>query len=320
MRRRPLPTASDLLWAASTEGVVRAARLVALGVPEKTVYRRCRTGGPWQLLAPGVLLLHTGTPTVREREIAVLVHGGPEAMLTGASAARHHGLRRGAEGPIVALVPAARRAQCLTQGIVERTWRLPTPLLRDGLPVAPLPRAVCDEVRRLRRPTEIAAVLTEPVQRRMVLVDELGDELDAGCRKGTAIPRRVLRAVRAGVLSPAEYDNREWWLAQPELPEAEWNVVVHDLAGRVVGVADALVRSVGFVWEIDSVEQHFATPEQVAATMARRRAFEAVGLHLLGTRPSERRDDPEGVKADILRALVVAATLPAPAVIYGPLP
>src|ERR1700754_5127072 len=37
-----------VLFAAARDGVIHARALVALGVPETTVYRRCRDGGPWQ--------------------------------------------------------------------------------------------------------------------------------------------------------------------------------------------------------------------------------------------------------------------------------
>jgi len=306
------------LWAASEDGAIRASKLVTMGVPEGTVYRRCRHGGPWQLLTPGTVLLHSGEPTQRQREIAALLHAGPDSMLSGLAAARHHGMRRGADSPsVLVLVPATRRMHSVKYVIVERTWRLPRPLVRDGLRVAPVCRAVCDEVRRLRHPTDIAAVLTEPVQRRVLLPRDLREEIDAGCRKGTATPRRVLGTVAVGVQSPAEYECHEWWTAQPDLPPAKWNVPIYDLSGVLVGIADALVREVGFVWEIDSVEQHFATPEQVAATAARRRAFENVGLHILSTRPTQRRDDPIGTKRDILRGLEIAAVMPSPRVIYG---
>lgn len=318
MRRGPWAEASALLWAASQDGVIRASVLVEMGVPERTVYRRCRDGGPWQLLGPAIVVLHNGEPTARQREIAALLLGGPTAMLSGLAAARHHGLRRGQDSPtVLVLVSAERHVNSRGHVVVERTTRLPEPVERDGLAVAPLLRAVCDQVRRLRRPSDIAAVLTEPVQRRLLLPARIRDELDAGCRKGTSTPRRVLRAVDHGVLSAAEFEAHEWWEAQPDLPPIEWNVPVYDLSGRYVGLADGLVRSVGFVWEIDSVEHHFATPEQVAATDAHRRAFEEVGLHVLGTRPSQRRDDPLGAREDIKRALAVAAAMPDAPVVFG---
>jgi hypothetical protein len=184
------------------------------------------------------------------------------------------------------------------------------------LAVAPLIRAVLDEVRTMRDATEIAAIIAEPVQRGRVLQEALLEELDAGCRRGSATPRAVLRAVIDGIRSAAEFEAREWWLAQPELPAARFNARVLDLDGRLVAIVDVLVEDVGFVWEIDSVEEHFARPDQVEATLERRRELHDVGLYVLSTRPGQRRDDPAGTLRDIRHGLAVAARLPSPSVRY----
>ena len=70
--------ADDLagLRAASWDFVISVAELVRLGVPERTVYRRCQEGGPWTLLLPGVVLLATGEATLHQRRIAALPHRG----------------------------------------------------------------------------------------------------------------------------------------------------------------------------------------------------------------------------------------------------
>jgi hypothetical protein len=309
--------ADPRLWAAADDGVITARALVELGVPETTTYRRCRDGGPWQRLASGIILLHNGPPTRRQREIAALLHGGDTAMLTGASALRHHGMRRAPDSDTVHVLIRHDR-QVRSEGLirVERTRRLPLPQERDGLAVAPLIRAVLDEVRTMRDATEIAAIIAEPVQRGRVLQEALLEELDAGCRRGSATPRAVLRAVIDGIRSAAEFEAREWWLAQPELPAARFNARVLDLDGRLVAIVDVLVEDVGFVWEIDSVEEHFARPDQVEATLERRRELHDVGLYVLSTRPGQRRDDPAGTLRDIRHGLAVAARLPSPSVRY----
>lgn len=304
--------------AAVDHGVITVRALELLGVPESTTYRRCLPGGPWVRLGPGIVALQSGPPSRQQLEIAALLHAGPGAMLTGMSAGRHHGLRRGPDPVDVhVLVHHSRQVRSHGLFVVERTRRMPTPQWRGGMPVAPIARAVCDEARRWRDPQTIAALFAEPVQQRRVLPSMLRRELDAGSRKGTATPRRVLGGVDAGARSAAEYSGREWWLAQPELPAARWNVRVLDDQGRLVAIVDALVEDVGFAWEIDSVEEHFATPEQVADTAARRRALRAVGLFVVSTRPSQWRDDPVGVLRDLRDGLAMAALLPAPNVVYA---
>ncbi|WP_285657538.1 hypothetical protein [Actinomycetospora sp. NBRC 106375] len=186
--------------------------------------------------------------------------------------------------------------------------------------MAPLPRCIVDHIRRLKDHEEIAAVVTEAVQRAMVVLDELWLELELGPRKGSAAPRRVLEAAGAGVLSPAEFTARDFWEAFDDLPPMEWNVSVYDENGHFLATVDGLVKEFGFVWEIDSVEHHLATPEQVRETLARQRRLRAVGLHVLGSRPRQRTDDPRGLHEDLLAHLAVAAALPPARVLYGPGP
>jgi hypothetical protein len=317
MRRGDWAIEPEMLWAASNEGVITVRELERFGVPEATAYRRCRDGGPWQRLGPGIVVLHNGTPTWRQQLIAGLLHAGDHAVITGRAAMRLHGLRQGPEPDRVhLLIQHAHQVRSWGLFLIERTSRMPRPVEREGLAVAPLCRAVLDEVRGMRDAREIAAVLAEPVQRRLLTPQQLLEELDAGCRKGSSTPRAVLRAIEDGVRSAAEFDAREWWQAHPELPAARFNVRVLDVAGRQVGIVDVLVEEVGFAWEIDSTEHHFATPEQVEWTARRQRALRAVGLHVVGTRSTQRRDDSEGTLRDVLDGLAVAAALPTPRATY----
>ncbi|MFC5137628.1 hypothetical protein ACFPK1_05245 [Actinomycetospora rhizophila] len=309
----------ERLRAASWEGVIGIDELVAQGVPERTAYRRTQEDGPWQLLAPATFLLSNGEPTYRQLEIAALVYAGEGAVITGIGGARHHGIRAGDDPSTVhVLIDEPRRVLSTSRIIVERTRRLPRPVTRDGLAVAPLVRCLTDGTRRIKDLAVIAAVLSEAVRRRMALAAALRRELDAGCRKGSAAPRRVLQAVDDGVWSAAEYEAREFWKAWDDLPEIEWNVRICDEAGRFLAIADGVVRELGFVWQIDSVEHHFATPEQVEETLAYQRRLRAAGLHVLSTRPAQLRGDATGLHADVLDALATAALLPSPRVRYEP--
>lgn len=302
------------------DDVIETRVLVQIGMSESTVYRRCRANGPWQLLAPATVLLSNGIPTRRQLLRAALLHAGPGAMITGLDAARALGLRRG-ELPahVHVLIPEARQVRSVRNIVVERTERLPTPpLVRAGLPVAPIERCVLDAVRRLRDESDIAAILTEPVQRRMVLKETLEDELERGCRKGSATPRKVLRGIRSGVRSAAEFDVREWWLSRPELDPVLFNVALFDEHGTHLGIADIYDEEIGLVVPVDSVEQHFATPDQVALTERQHRSYRSAGLHVLGIRPGRVRTDPDGLLQDVLDAQRIAATLPPARVTWRP--
>ena len=131
-------------------------------VPERTVYQRCLEGGPWQRVLPGIVLLFTGHPTVDQLVHAALLLCGPDAMVTGVEACRRHGLRRGParrgdteRSKIHVLVPASRQVRSVEFVHVERTCRLPAPVLRDGIPLAPLVRACTDAARRIRSAAEV---------------------------------------------------------------------------------------------------------------------------------------------------------------------
>lgn len=302
------------LRAAADDGVITARALVALGVPESTVYHRCRDGGPWQRLAPGVVLMSTGHPTTAQLVTAALLHGGPDAVLTGLEACRRHGVRRGppADPPLHVLVPHGRQVRSAAQIQVERSRRMPGAIVRAGVPLAPVPRAVIDAARRLRSSRDIAELLADPVQRGLCTVTQLGLELGECGRRGTATPRRVLREVSAGVRSAAEVDAKRLW-RRSGLPEPWWNARVHDLDGRLLGVADAWFDGVALVWEINSLEWHL-DPTAYRREQERTARFAAAGIPVLPTQPTRLRSDARTVLAELRDAYGHAAARPRPAV------
>src|SRR6266540_3275865 len=72
--------------------VARATELIALGLTGTTIYDRCRPNGPWQRLAPGIVLLTAEPPTRTQRIASALRHAGPGAILTGWDALTRHGM------------------------------------------------------------------------------------------------------------------------------------------------------------------------------------------------------------------------------------
>jgi hypothetical protein len=299
---------SEAARAAFPLGVATARQLVARGLSERTVYNRCLPGGPWRRLLPGVIGLFSGAPTLDQYVLAALLLCGPDAMVTGLEACRRHGVRRGpvrggdhSEHPVEVhiLVPASRQVRSVGYVHVERTYRLPTALIRGGIPLAPLPRACIDAARRLTRPGEVTELLADAVQRGLCTVAALVQELGDTTRRGTAVPRGVLLDVAEGVRSAAERQAKALW-RQSGMPEASWNVAVHDEDGRFVGIADCWVDDVAMVWETESTEWHLS-PADHDATVERATAFTAAGAVYTATKPRKLRTDPRGVTA-ILRA------------------
>ncbi|SEE62602.1 hypothetical protein SAMN04489729_8413 [Amycolatopsis lurida] len=282
--------------------MITVARPVEFGVPRKTCYRRCRPGQPWQRLLPGVLLLGSGSPTRRQWVDGALLYGGTQALVTGLEACRRQGLR----GPGIAangiqlLVPASCKVSSVGPVTVERTTRMPRPVVVDGMAMAPLVRAVLDQCRRLTTPDPVRALLTEAVQRGRLNPEVLVRELEAGSDRGSALPREVLRDVIRGARSVAEIDAMNVWRLSG-LPEPVWNQPLRDGSGEYIGTPDGYFKKIRLAWEIDSYDFHFAK-EDYAKTLDRNARYAAAGIALLQTLPSRLRTEPEEVAAELRAA------------------
>jgi hypothetical protein len=302
------------LWQAAQHGVIAARTLVSLGVPESTVYRRCRDGGPWQRLAPGIVLMATGTPTVDQRVVAALLHGGDGAILTGVEACRRLGIRRGPPdgGPLHVLVPHTRQVRNTELTRIERTTRLPRPMVRDGVPLAPAGRAVVDTAKKVRSGAAIAELAADAVQHNLCTVEQLAEELATCGRRGSATPRDVIRDVAAGVRSAAERDAKKL-SRRSGLPEPMWNAAVYGSDGALLGIADAWWDDVGLAWEINSFAWHLL-PADYAKEQAKRARFAAAGVPVLPTLPRRLHAEGHEVIKEMQKAYAAAGGAPRPPV------
>lgn len=302
----------ELLLERSRNGVVRASDLESLEMSSRTIYTRCLPGGPWQRLLPGIILLHNNEPTTEQLVTAALLHGGAEAVLTGTEACLRHGLRPTAMPKDMGqhlLIPHQRKIRSTGFVTMERTVRLPSPIVRHGVPLAPLVRATTDTVRRLKRTEPVEALLIEAIQNGDCSPKTLLRELDHGTQRGTAIPRRLLTDW-TDIRSMAE--SRARMLSQRLLtPPTHWNAAIYDSEGRYIGRPDALWDDVGLVWEIDSFEFHFRKSDY-ARTIDRNARYTAAGLIVVQTLPARLRDDPDGVLANLDAAHRLAEARPRP--------
>lgn len=182
-----------------TDDVIRAADLRAAGVPGYQIDLKCRPGGPWQRILPGVLLLSARPPTRAQRLRAALVYAGPQAVITGVHALREQGVDLPEPGQVHVLQPEGRRLAGHDYVLLERTTRLPEAVLRNGLALAGAARAVLDAARREPQPMRLHHLLGAVVRAGLCSVPALLTELEAGSKRGAAAPRSALRA-----LSPRE--------------------------------------------------------------------------------------------------------------------
>lgn len=299
--------------------VVRIADIERHGVSRTTSRHRCRPGGPWRLLLPGIVQLHNGAPTRADRRRAALLYAGGDAVLTGLDALELHGMRRmpAPAGPVHLLIPAGRRRVGAGRVLAERTERLPVP--EPGLwPLAPVARAALDFARRSAERAQVRATIAEVVQRGRCTPGDLVAELAAGCGRGSALPRDVLREVSDGVRSAAEATARELVL-RSGLPAPMWNVRLFDSAGQFVAMPDAWFDDVAMAWEIDSYEFHL-TPDGYARTLDRRSAMMAEGVVVMHTLPSKLQHRGPEVLRELCRTYLQAARRPRPHLLAIPPP
>lgn len=315
MKRGTAGGTPEIVQAKSTHEAIRVRTLEALGMHSGTVYRRCRPGGPWQRLLPGVIALHNGPPSALQRVWAALLYSGEDAVVTGVAACQRHGLRNVPEqSQVHILIPWERKVHSSGFVIVERSTRLPQPLLRAGVPLSPLPRAAIDACRRLSALDPCRALLTEAVQRRLTTHADLARELALSSTRGSALPRRVLAEIASGARSVAEAHGQRLW-RRAGLPAASWNGRLWDGQGNYIASPDAWCDDVGFAWEIDSVAHH-ADHAGFAATLARNARYTAAGVVVLQTLPARIRTDPVGVIRELRAAHATAAARHRPPVVF----
>lgn len=297
--------------------ITLVAELERHGLNRNVIAYRCRSGGPWRRLLPGVVMLRNGPPTRADRRRAALLYAGEHAVLTSLDALDVHGMRKmpRPSGPVHVLLPADRRRVGAAWVLPERTERLPATDSQLG-PAAPLPRAALDFARRSGDRDQVRATIAEVVQRGYCCPVDLVSELAAGSGRGTALPRAVLQEISDGVRSVAEANARK--VAQRSgLAPPMWNARLFDTEGRFIGMPDAWFDDVGLVWEIDSYEYHLS-PVDYARTLDRRSALMAEGIVVMHTQPSKLDSREAKVLDELCRTHGQAALRPRPPIVAVP--
>ncbi|MFI5564789.1 hypothetical protein [Amycolatopsis japonica] len=236
-----------------------------------------------------------------------LTHAGPEAMLTGVQAARLYGVRRlPPERRAHALIPHRSKVATWGFAVVERTIHLPEPVEIDGLPVAPLARALIDAARRMDELKSVRAMIHDAVHRGLCTPEELRVELAQASTIGSALPRIVVNALQDGVGSAVE----QWLesvLERSGLPRPTRRAELRTSDGAVVGVADAWWSQVGVALQVRHDE--VALEPDKSPTMP---ALVAPGLIVVQVSPAQLRDEPLVVIQDLRAAHRRARQRPPP--------
>ncbi|MFI1012983.1 hypothetical protein [Streptomyces sp. NPDC020965] len=327
--------------------VLSAAQLRAHGVSHAQATARCRPGGPWQSLLPGVYLLHSGPVTEQERLRGVLLYAGrpvvpaqgrgagadPEdgatlrgpygdAMITGLAALALHGFT-GVEPAhrrerIDVLVPGTRRLRSVGCARIVRAHALPRARTIDGLPVAPVARALADAVAETTDPDTVRRLLTEAVRdghcepatvvsalNRARLLDRpsVVDAVDALLAEGRSLAEERLYALVYG----------------QGLPDPVWNVDLRLPGGAYLGGVDAYWPDQALAVELDTRAPRHDEETVWAEGTRRRERLERLGITVVHITPRKLREAPEQ-QATVVRAALAAGRDrdPAPAVVVLP--
>ncbi|MFM9442063.1 hypothetical protein [Streptomyces acidiscabies] len=319
--------------AATDSSLLTTPQLRSHGVSQAETNERCRPGGPWQQVLPGVYALHAGRLTDEERVRGALLYtarenrgpgrgilattavpqqGTPDAesMLTGLAALRLHGFTSlPAHDHIDVLVPRLRRLRSTGYVRIIRTATPPTPLLLDGVPTAPAARALADALSELTDTGVVRRLMAEAVR-------------DGHCEPAEAV-RELSRAkllTRPHVVdavdsllaeSRALAENRLYRLVRDHaLPDPLWNVDLRLPGGPHLGGLDAYWPDHAVALELD-----IRAPRQDDDTLwteraRKRETLERLGITVVHITPRKLRESMEQQAMVLHTALLASADRP----------
>lgn len=297
--------------------VILRRQAFACGVTRDAVEHRIRPGGPWQRLIPGVYLAQTGAPTISQKEMAALLHAGPEGVLTGPAALRALGISTADPAQFDVLVPMGRRPKSSSFVAIHRTPRMPELFIRQGRrSYALAPRALADSARSMTDMREVRALIAGAIQNGDCPLHALVYELGEGGRNRSALLRQVLAEAEAGVRSVAEGDFRDL-IKRARLPMPMFNPRLYTANGVFIARADAWWPDAGVAAEVDSKQWHLK-PADWEGTMRRHGTLIRHGILLLHFSPAQIRREPDIVVATIGDALSAGRTRPPLPIIARP--
>ncbi len=293
---------------ARQSGILTRSQALTCGLTEQALRMRLRTGGPWQVLLPGVYSIKTGNPTRDQEQIAALLYAGDRSAITGQAAMAAHGINNLGRTVVDVLIPIERRRRDQSFVHVMRTSRMPAILFTAGeLRFVPVARAVADAARQLGDIGDVRSVVASAVQWRKVTVAALAAELEQGPTAGSARFRMALTEIADGVRSAAEADLRRL-IKRSELPAPLYNPTLY-VNEEFVARPDAWWTDACVAAEVDSRRWHLS-PADWERTMARHSRMSALGITVLHYSPSTLRAEPRRVVAQISAALEIGRGRP----------
>ncbi|MEU8622266.1 hypothetical protein [Streptomyces sp. NPDC048623] len=262
--------------------------------------------------APLSPLPHTGVDRFRE----AIRHARAEAMLTGLAALSLH---RFAAAPspgmidrVDVLVPRTRRLRSTGHVRVVRTAEPPQPLEIDGLPVAPVPRALADAVSALTDAGVVRRLLTEAVsgghcepgavvrelnRARLLTRPHVVDAVDSLLAEGRSIAEDRLYAM----------------VREFALPDPLWNVDLRLPGGPHLGGVDAYWPDQAVAVELDTRAPRQDDDALWSEYTRKREHLERLGITVVHLTPRKLREAMDQQATVVRTALMAAADRQPPA-------
>ena len=255
---------------------------------------------------PGVHRIDGRSPLTRlQIGMAAWLYAGPAGVLTGAYVLRRRAVKAaaslafGGEESAHILVPHERKRVSHGFAHVERTVSVPSAWMRDGLPMAPIARAVMDAARRCSDADAVRALVFEVVQRGLTTPEAIEDERRMGQKRGRRFAGIALEEVFAGVRSVPEADVRRAFESSG-VTGLLYNPMLYLPDGTFLCSPDVYDPLTGTALEVDSREHHFQV-QTWEATMLRHGRMTSAGLGVLHAPPSRVGRDPDGLVDEFCR-------------------
>ncbi len=291
----PVDDADLAALARERGGVIDLTRPRALGLSEPAAYR-LRHHELLSPVHPGVYVARSDVLDLPLREHAALRWLGPDAVLSGLSAAHAHGLLRSAPDLVWVTVPSGRVVRrALEHGVhVRRARVVEGSSWDDGRRVTPSARTIADLAAHVSD-RDLAAHALTLLQRGSVTLGQLVRARDrTGVRPGRARLDRVLADLDPAVESVLGAELVSLLRAAGLPVEPGWTVpLLHGGAA----VADAALPTCRIGFEADSAAFH-STPAQLEHDARRDRRLAAVGWTAPRFRTSEIRRQPRRVQRE----------------------
>jgi hypothetical protein len=288
-----------VLHTAATNDVTTGARLRKAGMSSSTIAARCRPGGPWRRLLPGVILLNRAEPTRRQQLLAATYYAGTDAVVTGVDALQACGLALPTPRDVHILLPPGRRMLPREFVSFERTTRVPVPIWHGEVPLAPPARATIDAARQESDSDRLRRILCLPVYHGLCTVEELRTEVDCGNQRGTAAVRQMLRDL-GSLKETYRHGTARELLRRMPLPMPAWNMTICDLQGHPIGAVDAWWDEIALGWQFGgSVTGSGPTMNHLALV--------AAGVVLVRSTPDQLFAQTERTARELISAFASAA-------------